>query len=113
MLCENYSTNTIILKNKFRDNILEYLDLQLRTTNQNSSQSPHSSQFQSLTVFFRQWKSKSDNHGHYELSIVLQLLLSPNIYSRILTLEHYMNQLNYNNTFIEDFVNDFLINKSK
>ena len=93
MLYEDYSTSTIILKNKFRKNILEYLDLQFQSTNQISSPS--------LTTFFKQWKSKSDNHGHYELSIVLQLLLSPNIHSRILTLTNYMNQLNYNNTLIE------------
>lgn len=91
-----YSVQTTILKNKFKKTIMECV---------------HSNQIHDYTMidFFRKWKIKSDTYSNFNLSIVLQLLLSPNIYSKQLTLEYYINQLNYNSHIVEEFVNDFLV----
>jgi hypothetical protein len=95
-----YSTQTIIIKTKFRKNILECI-----TSTSNEIKISDSL----LVDFFTKWKHKSNNDSNFSLSIVLQLLLSPNIQSKIATLEHYINQLNYNNELVIEFINDFLV----
>lgn len=91
-----YSTQSMIIKTLFRTNILECI----------KSNQIHDSK---LIDFFVKWKHKSNNECNFNLSIVLQLLLSPNIQSKISTLEHYINQINYNNELVNDFINEFLL----
>jgi hypothetical protein len=100
-LLENtYSTQKTILKYKFRKYILKYIHSNQTYNYQN-------------TKFFIEWKTKINteyiNNNTSILSILLQLLVSPTVHSKISTIEYYINQLNYNNYIVENFVNDFLV----
>lgn len=108
---QNYSIDTIIIKNKFRKRILHYINEQYTNQLKYNSTTNIDPYPPNLTSFIKNWKSKSDNDSNFHLSIVLQLLLSPTIQSKynLLTLEYYMNQLNYNNLLVREFIYDFLL----
>jgi hypothetical protein len=106
-----YSTETTILKSKFRKYIMHYIHSQSQSQSQshlNQINNPRN------TRFFRDWKTKinseyKQNNDISILTLLLDLLVSPILYSKLSTIEYYINQLNYNNHIVEEFVNDFLV----
>jgi hypothetical protein len=116
----------MILKNKFRTYILNHLidifknnskDREYNKQSQSKLEQEFTLDFKSSNDFYKRiinflklWKIKSLDSSDINLYIILSLLLTDNMHSTYIysTLNYYINNLNYNDSFTFEFVTDFL-----
>lgn len=105
---ELYSTDIIILKNKFRIYIFNHL---IDILQNNSEHNINLSEiYKEIIKFLKLWKIKLSYQGDIYLYMLLSLLLSPTIKytDKPSTLNYYITHINYNDVLTLDFIHDFL-----